>query len=73
MSMKNAINNHAVTTLKLGIKSPIAAIISITPVRYTVSVLNGINSGNIIDMPLVNAKWATAVNKKHHRHCNSPR
>jgi len=63
MSIKNAINNHPVVILKFGIKSPIAAAISMMPVKKIISVLNEINSGNIIDIPLANAKCPIAVNK----------
>lgn len=47
--------------LNPGINNPTAAAISISPVKYIVSVLNGTKSGSIIDIPLVNAKWPTAV------------
>jgi hypothetical protein len=60
-NIKNTINAHPVHALVTGISIPIAAMISITPVKYITSVFKGINSGSIIAMPFVNAKCPKAV------------
>jgi len=58
---KNTIKSQPVATLKWGINNPIAASISMTPVKYTIANLLGTKSGNIITIPLEKAKCALAV------------
>jgi hypothetical protein len=56
------ISIHDVKCFNGKIKRPIAAAISMTPVKYIIPTLSGITSGSIAAIPFEKAKWPKAVN-----------